>query len=526
VGVCQSTAHIGKEAGMSIAAQRQSGKTSSLVEMAESLQELVERAAADAQSLYRVERGVLDSLLKMGHAAIELFLAQQPNGDLGETVPDEDGRTLHRSEEPVARPLRTIFGEHEFSAFVYRRRKHPNTPIALRPVDARMSLPPHRWSHLLQEFTQLFCIEQAFEPAAEAFARIFGQRLSVDTLERVNQEMGEEAGEFLDGLAAPPAKEEGELLVVTADGKGVPMVQSDAARLRCFEERPLRPGNRRMATLASVYSVDRFVRTPEQIVEALFRDVREEPLPTDAPRPEPCHKRVVARLPQVFEDIDPTQPISGTIIALSWAAREVERRRKRRQRLVRLMDGQTSLWDAADLCLADIPEEERWDILDIVHVAGYVWRAAKAFYSHREPQEAFVRERLLRILQGDVQGVIRGLRRMATLRRLSGTARREIDTVCGYFTTHAARMQYDRYLAAGCPIATGVIEGACRHLVKDRMERSGMRWTQLHAQAMLDVRAVHQSSYWDAFHQQRITNVQASNRACRALFAATTPLAG
>jgi hypothetical protein len=469
---------------------------------------------------------VLDGLLKMGHAAVEAFLALQGNGDLGETVPDDDGRTLHRSAEPVARPLRTIFGEHEFAAFVYRRRKHPNTPIALRPVDARMSLPPDRWSHLLQEFTQLFCIEEAFEPAAAAFARIFRQRLSVDTLEHVNQQMGVEAGEFLDSLVAPPAAEEGELLVVTADGKGVPMVQADALRLRCFEERPLRPGNRRMATLASVYSVDRFVRTPEQIVAALFRDVRDEPLPADAVRPEPCHKRVVARFPRVFEEIDETQPIPGAIIALSWAAREVEQRRRPGQLLVRLLDGQTSLWDAADACLVDDAEDERCDILDIVHVAGYVWRAAKAFHSHREPQEAFVRGRLLRILQGDVWGVIRGLRRMATQRRLSGTARQEVDTVCGYFTTHAPRMQYDRYLAAGCPIATGVIEGACRHLVKDRMERSGMRWTQHHAQAMLDVRAVHQSSYWDAFHQQRITNKQESNRHCRALLAALTPLAG
>lgn len=511
---------------MSIAAQRQSDKTSSLVEMAEDLEQLVERAARAGRTLYELERSVLDSLLKMGRVAIEQFLAQQGDGNLGETVTDSDGRTLHRSAKPMARALRTIFGEHEISAFVYRLRKHPKTSIALRPVDVRMSLAPGRWSHMLQEFTQLFSIEQAFEPAAEAFARIFRQRLSVDTLEHVNQQMGVEAGEFLDGLAAPPSAEEGEVLVVTADGKGVPMVQADAARLRCFEERPWRPGNRRMATLASVYSVDRFVRTPQQIVAALFRDVREERPPASAARPEPCHKRVVARFPQVFEDIDETEPISGTIIALSWAAREVERRRRPRQLLVRLMDGAPSLWDAADACLVDDPEDERWDILDIVHVAGYVWRAAKAFHPHREQQEAFARERLLRILQGEVPGVISGLRRMATQRRLSGSARQEVDTVCGYFTTHAQRMQYDRYLAAGCPIATGVIEGACRHLVKDRMERSGMRWTQIHAQAMLDVRAVHQSSYWDAFHQQRITKVQQSYQHCRALLATATPLAG
>jgi hypothetical protein len=109
--------------------------------------------------------------------------------------------------------------------------------------------------------------------------------------------MGAQAEEFLNSLAVPPAAKEGELLVVTSDGKGVPMVQADAQRLRCFEERPTRPGNRRMATLAGVYSVDRHVRTPEQIVAALFRDVREEPVPSDDARPEPRHKRIIGVLP-------------------------------------------------------------------------------------------------------------------------------------------------------------------------------------------------------------------------------------
>jgi len=150
----------------------------------------------------------------------------------------------------VARPLRTIFGEHQFAADVHRRRRHPHTPIVLRPVDARISLAPGRWSQLLEEFSQLFCLDAAYGEAAEAFARIFRQRLSVDTLERVNLRMGQPAAEFWESLEAPPADEEGELLVVTADGKGAPLVREAAVRLGCFEERPQRPGNRRMATLA------------------------------------------------------------------------------------------------------------------------------------------------------------------------------------------------------------------------------------------------------------------------------------
>jgi hypothetical protein len=485
---------------MSIAGTLEWGKADSLAEMAADLEMVVERAAAEGVPLRQFERGIFDRLLKMGRAATEQFLALQGDGDRGETITDDEGGTLFRSEQPAPRPLRTIFGEHQFEAYVYRRRKHPHTPIVLRPVDERLGIDADRYSPLLQEFTMLFSIEQAFDAAADAFEAIFRQRLSVDTLEKVSRRMGAEAGEFLDRLDVPPAEEEGELLVQTADGKGVPMVREDAARLKSFEEKPQRPGNRRMATLAGVYSVDRFVRTPEEIVEALFRDGPESAA-ARRPRPEPCHKRVIARFPQVLEEIDETQPISGTTLALCWASREVERRRRKDQTLVRLMDGQHSLWETAEAC-CDVPAEHVVDVLDIVHVSSYVWRAAKVFHAHQEHREAFARERLLRILEGDAKGVISGLRRMATVHNLRGKSRQEIDTVCGYFAAHLTRMQYDKYLAAGYPIATGVIEGACRHLVKDRMERSGMRWTLDGAQAMLNLRALRHSSYWEAFQQQ------------------------
>jgi hypothetical protein len=184
--------------------------------------------------------------------------------------------------------------------------------------------------------------------------------------------------------------------------------------------------------------------------------------------------------------------------------------------VLRLMDGQASLWDAADVCLS-VPPEDTIDILDILHVSSYVWRAAKVFYPHWEHQEAFARDRLLRILQGEVRGVIGGLRQMGTKRGLKGKGREEIATVCGYFEKHAHRMRYDEYLAAGYPIASGVIEGACRHLVKDRMERSGMRWRLAGAQPMLHVRAVYQSSYWDDFHQDRIAREQCKRHPHHAL---------
>src|SRR5262249_43201445 len=142
------------------------------------------------------------------------------------------------------------------------------------------------------------------------------------------------------------------------------------------------------------------------------------------------------------------------------------------------------------------------------HVSHYVWRGAKVLYPHREQQEAFVEDRLLRILQGDVLGGGTGMRRVATHRGLEGGRRKELTTRGNYLENNVQRMRYHEYLQAGYPIATGVIEGACRHIIKDRMEQGGMRWTLPGAAAMLHVRAVCASSEWNAFHSWR----QSENR--------------
>jgi hypothetical protein len=150
------------------------------------------------------------------------------------------------------------------------------------------------------------------------------------------------------------------------------------------------------------------------------------------------------------------------------------------------------------------------DIIHVIHVATYVWEASSLFGRSREQRAAFTRERLLKILDGEVDGVIRGLRRMGSLGKLKGEKLKDLRRICGYFEKHKARMRYHEYLAAGYPIATGVIEGACGHLVKDRMERSGMRWTLEGARSMLNVRAVFQSDYWDKFCRQRVTQLSDS----------------
>ncbi len=505
---------------MFVASFANSFKQNSPAEIAQQLEVLVLEAAQQGVDLQTVERQVFDFVLKLGHAVIETFLQAQGDGNLGETCVTKSKETLFRSDKLVDRQLQTVFGHHTIQAYVYATGAHEK--IALRPVDARLQLSERRVSYLLEEFTQYFCVDQAFQQAARGIDLVLRQKVPVDSLERINRRMGDRAAEFLDELPKPPAKKEGELLVFTGDGKGVPLVKEETRSLAAFEDRPKRPGNRRMAILASVYSVDRYVRTPEEIVAALFRDGER---PQGDNRPVPQFKHVRACFPKVYDsDTDQPELVPGSFEAFSWGNKQVAQRRRPDQPLIRLMDGQKSLWDVADACLDSVPASETVDILDILHVSQYVWRAAGAFCNTYEHREAFAREWLLRILQGDVRGVIRKLRRMATSRGLAGKKRKEITIVCRYFKNNAARMRYDEYLRNGYPIATGVIEGACRHLVKDRMERSGMRWRLDGAQAMLNVRAVWQSSYWERFQIWRIKHEQATLHPHRTLIKEYTPI--
>jgi hypothetical protein len=146
-------------------------------------------------------------------------------------------------------------------------------------------------------------------------------------------------------------------------------------------------------------------------------------------------------------------------------------------------------------------------ILDLLHVLEKLWKAAHCFYPEgSEEATAWVRKQALRVLQGEVSQVIKGMRLSATKRGLSGQKRQTVDKVAKYLRRNRKYMKYDEYLRQGLPIASGCVEGACKNLIKDRMERSGMRWSLEGAEAMIQLRSLYLSGdlddYWD-FHLEQ-----------------------
>jgi hypothetical protein len=141
-------------------------------------------------------------------------------------------------------------------------------------------------------------------------------------------------------------------------------------------------------------------------------------------------------------------------------------------------------------------------VLDLVHAAEYLWEGANALLGETDPgRTAWVKERILRMLSGQTPALIAELRVLAGASETKTGARPVLARVANYYERNLAYMRYDLYLAAGWPVATGVIEGACRHLVKDRCELSGMRWTKSGAEELLHLRCVSENGDWEAFHE-------------------------
>ena len=148
-------------------------------------------------------------------------------------------------------------------------------------------------------------------------------------------------------------------------------------------------------------------------------------------------------------------------------------------------------------------------ILDLMHVLEKLWKAAYVFHPEGSLEaDLWVLDRTLRILFGEVGQVVKGIRQSITKRGLSGGQRKTLLGVAGYLYRNRARMRYNQYLAKGWPIASGPVEGACKNLIKDRMERSGMRWTEQMAEAIVQLRAIYLSGDFDPYWQFHIEQDQ------------------
>jgi len=378
--------------------------------------------------------------------------------------------------------------------FVYAVR--PKQKIEYAAVDEQLGLPQGECSYVLEDWLQKLCVQESFDEGVQTLHDWLGVGLNVRGAEAINRRLAQHAESYRQAQPSPPSAEEGEIVVLAGDGKGVPMRRPLGERIGHSKRRGKgeKKNKKQMAYVGAVYTIDRYRRTSDDVVDEICREA------CAADRPQPQHKRVWVEMTRQCEDA----PANGKTRLFAQLGVEVEGRDADRGKpVVCLMDGERALWEAMRQWLP----ARTVGILDLYHVMEYLWKAAHCFHAEKSDEaEDFVTARLRLLLEGKVGYLIGGLRRKAV--SLRGAKRTRLLAVIGYLENNRSHMRYDQYLAAGYPIGSGVIEGACRHVVKDRMELSGMRWTVDGAQAMLYLRSIYLNGDWKQFDRHRIETEQ------------------
>jgi hypothetical protein len=410
-------------------------------------------------------------------------------------VVDADGLARGRVEPGHTRALATVFGQVQVRRIAYRAPGRAN----LHPADAALNLPEEKHSHGLRRLAAVEAARGSFEEALAAIDRSTGVQLGKRQVEELTARTAVDFEGFYAHRRPPPAADGGEVLVLQVDGKGIVMrpdalrpatakaAQGATPKLTSRLSKGEKRYRKRIAEVGAVHDVTPVIRSPADILPATDA---ERAAATDGPTA--TNKWLTA---SVVED-------AATVVAQVFD--EAERRDTDHQRVwVALVDGANHQLDRIR-AEATAREIEVHVLIDFVHVIEYLWKAAWCFFAEADPAaEAWVHDKARTVLAGKATQVAGAIRRTATNRQLTKPARKGADQAARYLTNKAANLDYPTALANGWPIATGVIEGACRHLVADRLDITGARWGLHGAEAVLRLRALRSNGdfneYW-AYH--------------------------
>jgi hypothetical protein len=401
-----------------------------------------------------------------------------------------DGVGRGRVQTGQVRDLATVFGDVTVSRIAYRTPGQAN----LHPADGLLNLPTEKHSHGVRRLAAIEATRGSFDGAVEAIERATGQEVAKRQVEHLARRAAVDFDAFYAGQC-PAAGDVGDVLVLSCDGKGVvmrpdalrPATAAAAARtapkLKTRLSKGEKRNRKRLAEVGAVYDATPAPRTAADILPAT-----EAERATVVQAPAAKNKWLTA---SVVQD-------AAFVVAAIFA--EAQRRDPEHQRpWVALVDG-NNFQIARIQAEALVHKMPVTILIDFIHVLEYLWKAAWVFYAEGDSAaELWVRRHASAILAGGATRVAGAIRRQATRQHLDPTRRAGADTCATYLTNKRAFLDYPTALASGWPIATGVIEGACRHLVKDRMDITGARWGLEGAEAVLRLRALHCNGDWDDY---------------------------
>lgn len=424
--------------------------------------------------LDETERSLHKQLQDLGCQLLGGYLKDLDRGDMGYRVILDD-QEYERGHRQRSERLLSIFGLVSYYQSIYYNGKGDS----LRPLAVMANLPERKSSYFTQEVMSRLGIEDTYLESQGFYADFFGHSLSPRTIEEVIGDMQLSYSDYDTEKSLPEATVEKSIGVVSFDGKGIPVVKSEQTT-----------GKTREALVGCVYTVNARERNIEDIVNSLVPNSLSL-LKPDEKKEQPGGAQSIEYYGSVTQ---PKESVFG----------DVHRRALDRftacsiTTVVCLLDGAPCLWRLAKKHFPNAVY-----ILDIIHVLDYLWKAVKALKTDQRDIRILVRTYLTEILQGNVKGVITGLKIRLTKNQISGSQREDIQSAITYFENHKDYMRYGEYLNAGYPIATGVIESACGHVIKNRLCKAGAKWRLNGAESVLKLRCIRASGSLKEFHKIR-----------------------
>jgi len=399
-----------------------------------------------------------------------------------------DGVTRGRAERGHARQLASVFGPVTVTRIAYRAAGAPNVHLA----DGQLNMPAGKHSHGLAKMVAAAAAAGSLERACVQVRAGTGCALGRRQAQQLARAAAADFEDFYAGRRPPPGVRPGDVLVLSCDAKGIAVrpgelrprarplaVPKQDGRLSRGEVRT----RKRMAEVAAVFDLTPVPRTAAGIM---------------GPGPRPPGPRAAGKWLTASVAAD-----AAGVVAAAFA--EADRRDPRGQRTwIALADGNKDQirWIQDQAAARGVPIPV---ICDFIHVLEYLWDAAWSWFPEASPDAGpWVRTRAAAILDGRAADVAAALR--ADAAALPAAKRATAEKTARYLQAKAPWLDYPAALRNGWPISTGVIEGACRHLVKDRMDITGARWGVTTAEAILQLRALHANGdfddYW-AYHCYR-----------------------
>ncbi len=456
------------------------------------LQNLFEFVRKNAESLqaYEMEKNIFRLAQKIALSGMQYYFAEKGTGDIGPELKLENDMILKRESRLHGRNYFSIFGKFKVPRSCYRLEGY----CGVMPLDAQADLPDRYYSYLLQEIMDYLSVRDSFGESGAILEKVLGLNVSPSRFEVVNQDSSTSYDEFYEHKSPPAPESEGELQIVSFDGKGVPVIKRELTELKARLGTGEKRQKKKEALVGVSYTVDRKDRSAEDVAKNLIYP--------DKNRNNSEQNKVKAQNIRRLASLERKKADIVDEIIRDAQVRDPEYRRQ----WVVLLDGALHLWNLVAEHLRGI---EYVGILDIIHVIEYLYLAGNALHRKTKSKKKineWVYKQLVKILEGRVGVVVGGLKQTITKGKLSKSKLESINKVIRYFENHREWMKYDEYLKAGFPIGTGVVESSCGHTVKERMEGSGRRWSIIGAEATLLLRSVYTSGDWDDYweaHMQR-----------------------